>query len=178
LATAPSLLSLHKRLIDKFNVGGYWWGPHTTRAGDIATWGHRVATLSKDCSELDTYYKVITPLAQPVKPIRLQEVGDYGYWLGEGWETTLLCARHCYYRMWPEHNWAEAIPTGRLYRQYRPLNFWGKHFSWVPVIRRKFGDKLAPNSVSKIHKFVAQVSRGGGVIYGDTVVKPLYRKRK
>jgi hypothetical protein len=23
LATAPSLLSLHKRLIDKFNVGGY-----------------------------------------------------------------------------------------------------------------------------------------------------------
>lgn len=169
-STCPGVVtnkSLHRRLLDKFHLNGYWW--HST---DKDPW-NTPAQMSTLLKVLDSPTGVSASKVwaqgrrseevEVTPPKKLHPMVDWLYLLTKSWLASINQNRHRWVEPWPNMEGKPPFTARRVYRQYRPHAILGKVHGFVPVIRKKYGTTGKPPATN--HKYSMVVPVGGTTVF-------------
>jgi len=142
---------LHRKLIARLNLGGYWTEIPETKVikapGMMSVRLYRDNPLSRSYRGGDRHLGREGPIEQ------LENRVDWNYQIAVGWRGSLLADRHRWCQAWPPDGRGAQVKR-RLYNQYRLHQLVG----WVPIISKHKNRLGKPQATKpKNHLYVMEV---------------------
>lgn len=168
----PSTKQLHRRLLDKFHMGGYWWYSTAKDPWNAPSTVGALTQIPRTKSRtlislglLDGKEKWVRQPRQYKQgsPILIIREIDWVYQLTKSWIAAVNQNRHRWIEFWPNMEQKPAVGARRVYKQYRVHTILDRVHGFVPVIRKKFTTCGKPPATN--HKFAMVVPVGGTTVY-------------